>query len=340
MKTPLKSLLGTCLALATGSLIHAQPLSTPTDEQQAIDLVRGVIQVDRAAAVAEELQLTEAEAEKFWPLYDQYRAEMDKVGDGLVKLVQTYAFYHPIVPEDKAANLLKELVKLEQKQVATRNTWLKKMGKVVPASKTLRFAQVESRLDLALRLELAAAIPLMPVEGRLPRERSAGVAVAAGQPGGAMVETTEITATVIRIDKSSRKFTLLSPEGFKTTVKAGPDVANFNQIRVGDRIKVTATQELVVWLSAPGEAVREGAATAVLLAPIGAKPGGIAAETVQVIGTVTALDAGNRTATLKFEDGTTETFPVRADVDLAKRKVGDKVVFQLTESVAIRVTQP
>jgi hypothetical protein len=121
---------------------------------------------------------------------------------------------------------------------------------------------------------------------------------------------------------------LLSPDGFKTTVKAGPDVINFDQIRVGDQLKVTATEELVVRLADPGESVEDQADAVVALAPIGAKPGGLAAETVQIIGTITAMDSSKRTATLKFEDGASKTFPVRDDVDLARRKIGDKVVFR------------
>jgi hypothetical protein len=66
----------------------------------------------------------------------------------------------------------------------------------------------------------------------------------------------------------------------------------------------------------------------------------VVAETVQVIGTITAIDTAKRTATLKFEDGTSRTFPVRGDVNLAKRKVGERVVFQITEMVAITVTKP
>jgi hypothetical protein len=134
--------------------------------------------------------------------------------------------------------------------------------------------------------------------------------------------------------------TLLSPDGFKTTVKAGPDVINFDQIRVGDQLKVTATEELVVRLADPGESAEDQADAVVALAPMGAKPGGLAAETVQIIGTVTAIDAANRTATLKFEDGASKTFPVREDVDLAQRKIGDKVVFQVTEMIAIEIEQP
>jgi hypothetical protein len=110
---------------------------------------------------------------------------------------------------------------------------------------------------------------------------------------------------------------------------------DFDQIRVGDQLRVAVTEELVVQMGDKDDG--DGGAALVALAPKGAKPGGLIAEAVQVTGTVTAIDATKRTATLKFEDGTTKTLPVRGDVDLGKRKVGDKVVFRVTEMIAIRV---
>jgi hypothetical protein len=327
--------------LLCGAILAAPQFSTfAQGDDETIELVRGVIRADRQETVAEALQLTEAEGEKFWPLYHQYRAEMDRVGDGLVKLVHRYAFHYPNVPEDVAKSMLKELANLEKEQVATRSAFLKKFGKILPASKTLRFAQVENRLDLALRLELASGTPLVPVEGRLTGDAAGAVAIEEGVAGGVMVQTVEVTAAVIMIDNANRKVTLLSPDGFKTTVKAGPDVINFDQIRVGDQLKVTATEELVVRLADPGETVGDATDAVVALAPIGAKPAGLAAETVQIIGTITAMDSAKRTATLKFEDGVSKTFPVRDDVDLAGRKIGDKVVFQVTEMIAIEIENP
>jgi hypothetical protein len=327
--------------LLCGALLAAPRCSTFAQVDDAIiELVRGVVQADRQETVAAALQLTDAEAEKFWPLYQQYRVEMDRVGDGLVNLVRRYAFHYPNVPEDVAKSMLKELAGLEKERVATRAGFLKKFDKFLPASKTLRFAQVENRLDLALRLELAAGIPLVPVEGTLTADAAGAVAIEEGVAGGVLVRTVEVTAAVIMIDKANRKVTLLSPDGFKTTVKASQDVANFDQIRVGDRLKVTATEELVVRLADPGESVDDQADVVVALAPIGAKPGALAAETVQIIGTITAMDASKRTATLKFEDGVSKTFPVRDDVDLARRKIGDRVVFQVTEMIAIEIEQP
>ena len=261
---------------------------------------------------------------------------MDKSGDALLKLIKEYAQLYPDVPDDRAKAMLKELGDLQKQRVETRNSYLKKMEKVLSPAKTLRFAQVENRLDLALQIELASQIPLVPIEGRLTGEAAAAAVVAEGVPGGSAVQTYELTATVTAIDKASRKVTLMGRDGIKQTVKVGPEAINFDQIRVGDQLKLTVAEALVVYVAGEGETPTDSAAQLVALAPKGAKPGGIMAATTKVTARITAIDAEHRKATLQFEDGTTRTVAVRPDVDLAKRKVGETVVIRATEALAIR----
>ena len=339
MKTTITlSLTASLLALlAPGATVQAAAAQSATEEIQA---GRAMIKADRKAAVAEAMQFTEAEGKAFWPLYGEYRAGMDKLGDGILKLMQEYADAYPNVPEDRAGKLLKDYLALEKDLVAERAKHLEKLARMLPKSKVLRFAQVENRLDLDLRLQMASAVPLIPIKGRISGELTTAAVAIEGVAGGAFVQTYQLTAKVIAINQASRKVTLLSPDGIKQTVKVGPDAINFNQIRVGDTLKVEVTEELVVQLAGPGESAEDGAAALVAIAPKGATPGGVIAETTQVIATVTAIDQQKRTATLRFEDGSTKTFPVRSDVNLGKRKVGEKVVFRATEMVALSVEKP
>ena len=175
-----------------------------------------------------------------------------------------------------------------------------------------------------------------------PTPASEGGSVAAyavGEPGGVLVNTVELHATVIALDRDTRKVTLRNAEGEKTTVTVGPEAVNLDQVAVGDQIKLTVTEEIVVQVNQGGGSV-DGGAAAVVLAPEGARPGGIVAGTVQITGTITAIDAEQRTATLRFSDGSTRTFPVRDDIDLAGHAVGEQVVFRVTELVALSVEKP
>jgi hypothetical protein len=327
------------ILLTAGMAVLAGKGSAQSIDDQ-IQVARSSLQADRKATVAEALQLTETEGKAFWPLYEKYRAEMEKSGDALLKLIKEYAQLYPNVPDDRARVMLKELGDLEKQRVETRNSHLKKIEKVVSPAKTLRLAQVESRLDLVLRLGIAANIPLVPVEGRLTGEATGAAVAVGGVPGGGAVATYELTATVAALDKAKRKVTLVDAAGIKKTVKVGPEAINFDQIQVGDQLKITATEELVVYVAGEGETPADGGAQLVALAPKGAKPGALIAETTRVTAKVTAIDAAQHKATLQFEDGTTRTVAVRPDVDLSKRKVGDSVVIRITETLAIQVAKP
>jgi hypothetical protein len=327
------------ILLTVGLALVAWQGNTQTVDDQ-IEVARSVLKADRKATVAEAMQFTEQEGKAFWPLYDQYLSQVQQQGQDLLKLVREYAQLYPNVPDNRARTMLKELSALEQKREATRNAYLKKIAKVIPPAKTLRFAQVETRLDLALRLSIAASIPLVPIEGRLTGEASSAAVVSKGLPGGGLVATRELTASVAAIDAATRKVTLVDAAGIKQTVKVGPEVVNFDQIRVGDQLKIAATEELVVYVAGADEASSDRGAQLVALSPEGAKPGGLMAETTQVTAKVVAIDAEQHRATLQFEDGSLRTVPVRPDVDLAKRKVGDRVVIRITEALAIQVAKP
>jgi translation elongation factor P/translation initiation factor 5A len=171
-------------------------------------------------------------------------------------------------------------------------------------------------------------------------ERSGFEVIQPGQAGGVRVKTYKETATVTGIDKVTRKVTLVTKDGTKSTVKCGPDVANFAQIEVGDQVKAVVTEQLVVFVRQPGEPSGDGAAGVVGSAPIGAKPGGVIANTEEITAKVKAIDLKHRRATLLFPDGTSHSFTVRPDVDMTKHSVGDEVVIRATEAVAISVEKP
>ena len=161
-----------------------------------------------------------------------------------------------------------------------------------------------------------------------------------GVPGGVFVETYKNTATVTAIDAATRKVTLVTKDGRMDTFKAGPEVINFDQIRIGDQVKATVTEQVAVYMAKDNPPASEGEASLVALAPKGAKPGALMANTVQVTAKVTAIDLKHHKATLKLPDGTTKTVAVRPDVDLTQRQVGEEVVIRVTEAVAIAVEKP
>jgi len=171
-------------------------------------------------------------------------------------------------------------------------------------------------------------------------ESVVGVAMEEGVPGGAIVAAQELTATVDAIEVETRKVTLVMPDGAKTAYQAGPAVANFDQIKVGDQLSVVAVEAIAVAVYKGDEPAEDTAAAGAALAPLGEKPGMLIGDAVTLHATVTALDLTGRTAVIEFADGGTKTVQVRDDVDLGNVAVGDHVAIRLVEALLVRVTAP
>jgi len=150
------------LLAAFAMLVPSARVPAAENLVDAAEMVRATYRTDRETFLKESMQLSESESAAFWPLYRSYRADMEKLGDGLLKLVLEYADVYPNVPEDRAQQLLRDYTALEEKLAQKRARYLKRAAKSLPASKVLRWAQLENRMDLGLRLQLAGTIPLVP----------------------------------------------------------------------------------------------------------------------------------------------------------------------------------
>jgi hypothetical protein len=176
--------------------------------------------------------------------------------------------------------------------------------------------------------------------GAFPVDGTAMIAYVDGVPGGVLVDSSEVKATVAAIDKAQRTMTLMGADGNSFTAKVGPEAINFDQVETDDTVTVALTQTLAIYMGDADSASTDGDAVLATGAPVGGKPGMVVAGSSQMTATVKAIDEKNRTATLEFADGADETFPVREDVDLSERKIGEHVVFRLGTMVTIDVVKP
>jgi len=157
-----------------------------------------------------------------------------------------------------------------------------------------------------------------------------------GVVSGGRVE--QVTATVTAVDTANRLVTLKGKKETET-IKMGPEVVNFDQIKVGDQVKVTVSQGVVLSLQAPGaKAVEPSVTAAGEAAAVGAKPAGEVKVGIKGTVTVSRIDMKTRLVTLTGAEGRSYKVKAAPDVQIDKLKVGDKVLAEYTESVGIAVT--
>jgi hypothetical protein len=149
---------------------------------------------------------------------------------------------------------------------------------------------------------------------------------------------TTVTATVEAIDQATRMVTLKGPEGNTFTFKAGEEVRNLPQVKVGDQVIAKYYEALAVEVKKPGEATPGVTKEEALgRAKPGEKPAGVMASQVTITATVQAIDTKKPSVTLKGPEGNIKEIKIKDPKRLENVKVGDLVVITYTEALAISV---
>ena len=160
----------------------------------------------------------------------------------------------------------------------------------------------------------------------------------AQKPAFEKSELTAVTATVEAIDHATRMVTLKGPKGNTFTFKAGEEVRNLPQVKVGDQVVAKYYESIAIEVKKPGEATpgvtKEEAAGR---ARQGEKPAGVMASQVTITATVKAIDMNKPSVTLQGPEGNTKELKVKDPKKLENVKVGDKVVITYTEALALSV---
>jgi hypothetical protein len=169
----------------------------------------------------------------------------------------------------------------------------------------------------------------------------AAAAIASAQPKTVTKpgETMKVTATIQQIDATARRITFRNADGTEDTVVAGPEVQRFDELKVGDKVKMTYYESTVYQLRKGGSSKSSSEAGSII--PGGRKlPGGtIARQTIQTV-TVKAVDPSVPSITITTSDGRTVTRKVDKKSYLNGVQPGDKIDITYTEAVLVSVERP
>ena len=159
MKT-LGKLFGMALMMVFIALTGLPALSEdkPADN---MDIVREKIRADKKLMVSEEMELTEKEANAFWPVYERYQKDLQKINDRTVALIKEYSDNYKTMTDAVAKKLLDDMLKIEADRLSLRKSYLPDFEKTLPAKKVARYYQIENKIDAVVKYELAKAIPLV-----------------------------------------------------------------------------------------------------------------------------------------------------------------------------------
>ena len=140
---------------------HPAPAQDKTADVTDMQALRAAVRADKRALVASTLQLTDAEAKKFWPLYAAYQRELDTANRERALVIEEVIGTNKPVSDLHARNIAKEIVQADEKELKARRTLYNKLMRAVPAKKAARYLQLEAKIRAVLAYDVASAIPLV-----------------------------------------------------------------------------------------------------------------------------------------------------------------------------------
>lgn len=161
------------------------------------------------------------------------------------------------------------------------------------------------------------------------------------KPSVEVGEVVEASGKVVAVDRGARTVSVRGPQGDVVVLKVTQAAQNFNQIRVGDIVKVTYYESVAIYVASDGKPPEGDVAVMVAGAPKGAMPAGEAIEVTDVSATIQSINPVRRVLMLKGPQG--NVFPVTVDKSVkgfAALAVGDTVHVRHTEAIAITVSRP
>lgn len=158
------------VALAASGLALAAPAPAPVyvaptqaEMEAALAAFRAIMAQGLREVYKDQLDLTEEEGKKFWPAYDKYEAEYKKQNDQLLELIKRYATAYNAGPVDDATakQLIKDALAHEKAESQLREKMVKQVLGMLPGHKAALFAQIDHKVRVTIKYDLARQIPLV-----------------------------------------------------------------------------------------------------------------------------------------------------------------------------------
>jgi hypothetical protein len=146
---------------ASGNPAASSDKNLEASLDQNVALMRQDLRSQKKQLIAANLQLTDAEATKFWPVYDQYSAELTKLGDQKYALIKEYGMGYGTLTNEQALGLIKRSLALDEQIAQLRNKYVPIFNQVIPGTKTATFFQLDRRISALIDLKVASQIPLV-----------------------------------------------------------------------------------------------------------------------------------------------------------------------------------
>jgi hypothetical protein len=167
MKWILSAALTATLSLVPNGFAQTTTTPPPTTEAQDtnirayIELLRANVRAEKTAIVGQIMDLNDDQAAKFWPIYREYDAALQQLNDKKLAGIKEYAKNYDSMTDEKADELAKLALDLENQRNDLKRTYYEKVSKQLGGILAARFLQIENQLLMVIDLQIASSLPIV-----------------------------------------------------------------------------------------------------------------------------------------------------------------------------------
>jgi hypothetical protein len=149
-------------ALAQGT--STQPTTTEAQETNIrayVELLRADVRAEKTAIMGQIMNLNDEQGAKFWPIYREYDVELQQLNDKKLAGIKGYARNYDSMTDEKADELAKLALDLENERTDLKRTYYEKVSKQLGGILAARFLQIENQLLMVIDLQIASSLPIV-----------------------------------------------------------------------------------------------------------------------------------------------------------------------------------
>jgi hypothetical protein len=150
--------------VAQGQQVTVQKVISPTVTDEDITLLRQDLRAKKMQVIGLNMSLSEAEGEKFWPIYNHYVKDLQGVNDQKYALLKQYAETWATMSDQDALIYVRSWLEVDGQAQALRLKYVPVVSQVLPGRKAATFFQLDRRLNMIVDLQLFSQIPLAHVK--------------------------------------------------------------------------------------------------------------------------------------------------------------------------------
>lgn len=151
------------LTMAAITILLVSPAVSQDKRADNMQILLDKVKADKKLLVAENMDLTQSESKRFWPVYEAYQKDLAAINQRIINLIESYAadYRAGTLTDEKAKTLIDELVAIGQADGGLQASYVPRLSRVLPPKKVARYLQIENKIRAASKYVLAASIPLV-----------------------------------------------------------------------------------------------------------------------------------------------------------------------------------